>query len=56
MSKAKTTLPTKFKIGLIQIGLGKKTDENIKKAIFWIEKAAEKGANVICLPELFRSQ
>jgi len=56
MSKAKTTLTTKFKIGLIQIGLGKKTDENIKKGISWIEKAAKKGANVICLPELFRSQ
>ena len=46
----------KFKIGLIQIALSKNPDENLKKAIDWIEKAAKKGAQVICLPELFRSQ
>jgi len=46
----------KFKIGLIQIALGKDTDKNLQKAIDWISKAAKKGAQVICLPELFRSQ
>ena len=46
----------KFKIGLIQIALNKNTDKNLQKAIDWISKAAKKGAEVICLPELFRSQ
>ena len=46
----------KFKIGLIQIALSKDTDKNLQKAIDWITKAAKKGAQVICLPELFRSQ
>ena len=46
----------KFKIGLIQISLGKYPDKNLSKAVDWINKAAKKGAEVICLPELFRSQ
>jgi N-carbamoylputrescine amidase len=46
----------KFKIGLVQIALSKDTDKNLLKAIDWISKAAKKGAQVICLPELFRSQ
>jgi len=46
----------KFKIGLIQISLSKDPDKNLKKAVDWITKAAKKGAQVICLPELFRSQ
>ena len=56
MSKTKLSSISKFKIGLIQIGLSKNPDDNLKKAITWIERAAKKGANVICLPELFRSQ
>ncbi|MDY0083981.1 MAG: nitrilase-related carbon-nitrogen hydrolase, partial [Ignavibacteriaceae bacterium] len=48
--------PKKFKVGLIQISFSKNPDDNLNKAIAWIEKAAEKGAQVICLPELFRSQ
>jgi N-carbamoylputrescine amidase len=48
--------PKKFKVGLIQLAFGKNPDDNLKKAVIWIEKAAKKGAQVICLPELFRSQ
>lgn len=47
---------SKFTIGLIQLSFTKNPDENLNKAIKWIEKAADKGAKVICLPELFRSQ
>ncbi len=46
----------KFTIGLIQLSFSKETSENLKKAVNWIEKAAKSGAQVICLPELFRSQ
>ncbi len=46
----------KFKIGLIQISMSKDADKNLSKTIQWINKASKKGAEVICLPELFRSQ
>ena len=48
--------PKKFKVGLVQLAFSKNPDDNLKKAISWIEKASKKGAQVICLPELFRSQ
>ena len=47
---------SKFNVGLLQISAEKNIDENLKKAISWIGKAAKAGAEVICLPELFRSQ
>lgn len=40
-------------IGLIQMGMVKDVNENLSKAIDYIEKAARKGAEIICLPELF---
>jgi N-carbamoylputrescine amidase len=46
----------KFNIGLIQLSFGKDQDDNLKKAADWCVKAAKQGADVICLPELFRSQ
>lgn len=48
--------PRKFTVGLIQIALGRDVNVNLKKAVSWIERAAKEGAEVICLPELFRSQ
>lgn len=49
-------MSNKFKIGLIQLAFGKDSKENLNKAVSWIDKAAKDGAQVICLPELFRSQ
>jgi N-carbamoylputrescine amidase len=49
-------MSNKFTIGLIQLSFENDTHENLKKAESWIEKAAKSGAQVICLPELFRSQ
>lgn len=45
-----------FTVGLIQISLLNDVSKNLKKAIQWTEKAAKLGANIICLPELYRSQ
>lgn len=56
MGKIKSAATTKFKIGLIQISLSNNPNDNLEKAITWIERAVKKDANVICLPELFRSQ
>ena len=46
----------KFVIAGIQISLSSNTDDNLNKALDWTEKAAKQGADVVCLPELYRSQ
>jgi N-carbamoylputrescine amidase len=46
----------KYSVGLIQIALEKNPEKNLKKALSWVEKASKRGAKVICLPELYRSQ
>ncbi|MFZ1976747.1 MAG: carbon-nitrogen hydrolase [Bacteroidota bacterium] len=46
----------KFTIGLIQMSVSNDIGANLKKAIDRIGEAAKKGSQVICLPELFRSQ
>jgi len=45
-----------FKVGIIQMNMSKNPDENLDKALKKVEEAAKQGAQVICLPELFRSQ
>ena len=44
------------KIALIQMRCGPEPEENFKRAIQFIRDAAKKGAQIVCLPELFRSQ
>jgi N-carbamoylputrescine amidase len=46
----------KFKVGLVQMSVSSDLDENLSKAIYRIEEAIKLGAEVVCLPELFRSQ
>jgi N-carbamoylputrescine amidase len=53
MPKKKSEIVT---VGLIQMSCGTKPQENLKKAISRIEQAVRKGAQVVCLQELFRSQ
>jgi N-carbamoylputrescine amidase len=43
-------------LGLIQMSCGKSPEANLAKALNRIELAANKGAQVVCLQELFRSQ
>jgi N-carbamoylputrescine amidase len=45
-----------FKIGLIQMACGSDPDQNLAKALERVREAGSKGARVICLPELFRTQ
>jgi N-carbamoylputrescine amidase len=52
----KKTVPWKFSIGVVQMAISTKSKENEKKALAFIQKAAKQGAQVICLPELFRTQ
>lgn len=46
---------TRYTIGLIQMAVSADTQDNLKKTFAWVEKAAERGANIVCLPELYRS-
>lgn len=46
----------KYKVGLVQMSMGTDLEANLKKAVEFVREAAGKGASVICLPEMFRSQ
>jgi N-carbamoylputrescine amidase len=48
--------PTKFRIGLIQMACSRDPAENLAKAEWRIREAAGRGAQIVCLQELFRSQ
>ncbi|MEW6722717.1 MAG: nitrilase-related carbon-nitrogen hydrolase [Candidatus Micrarchaeota archaeon] len=43
------------KIALAQMSMGPDKSGNVRKAVSMIKDAAEKGASVVCLPELFTS-
>ena len=47
---------SKFKIGLVQMSCATDPDANLGKALQGIREAAAKGAEIVCLQELFRSQ
>lgn len=46
----------KFRVGLIQMRCSPDPEQNLDHAIEMVEEAAGKGAQVICLPELFQTQ
>jgi N-carbamoylputrescine amidase len=46
----------KFRVGLIQMECGDEPESNLDKAVGKIREAARRGAQIICLQELFRSQ
>ena len=46
----------KYRIGLVQMRMGPDPDSNLESAIAHIREAARRGANIVCLPELFRAQ
>jgi N-carbamoylputrescine amidase len=48
--------PQRFTVGLVQMAVGPDPEENLRKGAAKIEEAAAAGANVVCLPELFRSR
>jgi len=48
--------PEKFRVGLVQTACGLDPQVNLDLAIRKVREAAAKGAQIICLEELFRSQ
>jgi len=53
MSAAEATM---FRIGLVQMSCSTNAEENLEKAIARTRDAAARGAQIVCLQELFRSQ
>jgi N-carbamoylputrescine amidase len=47
---------SRFRIGLVQMACAQDPNENLAKAQWRIREAAARGAQVVCLQELFRSQ
>jgi N-carbamoylputrescine amidase len=46
----------KFTVGLVQMSCSPEPEENLERAIQHVREAAARGAQVICLPELFLTQ
>lgn len=46
----------KVKIALLQMAMGCDIDTNLNHALRMIKEAAQKGANIICLPEIFTTE
>jgi N-carbamoylputrescine amidase len=46
----------KYNVGLVQMRMGPDPDANFGSAVRHIREAARLGANIVCLPELFRAQ
>ncbi|HEX2657448.1 MAG TPA: carbon-nitrogen hydrolase, partial [Polyangia bacterium] len=55
---AMTTKPasSSFKLGIVQMRCGTDPAANLARAVEKVRDAAQRGAQVVCLPELFRSQ
>jgi N-carbamoylputrescine amidase len=49
-------MPQVFRAGIIQMSCGSDPDRNLERALAKVREAAQQGAQVICLPELFRTQ
>ncbi len=46
----------KYNVGLVQMRMGPDPEANLVSAVRHIREAARLGANIVCLPELFRAQ
>ncbi len=46
----------KYNVGLVQMRMGPDPEANLESAIKHVRQAAQLGAQVVCLPELFRTQ
>jgi N-carbamoylputrescine amidase len=50
------TTPNKVALGLVQMRCAPEPRENLENALRRVETAADRGAQIVCLPELFASQ
>jgi N-carbamoylputrescine amidase len=49
-------LVDRFRVGLVQMSATPDPDKNLQRATDRLHEAAAKGAQIVCLPELFRTQ
>ena len=56
MSSGSKGTPSQYKVGLVQMSMSDDPEANLAKAVARIREAAQQGAGVVCLPELFRTQ
>jgi len=49
-------LADSYRVGLVQMQCGPEPEQNLEHAMEMVREAAGKGANVVCLPELFMTQ
>lgn len=45
-----------FRVGLVQMSCSPDPENNLNRAVDFVREAAGRGAQVVCLPELFRTQ
>jgi N-carbamoylputrescine amidase len=48
--------PEKYRVGLVQMSCTPEPEENFERALERVRDAAGRGAHIVCLPELFRTQ
>jgi N-carbamoylputrescine amidase len=48
--------PDKFRVALVQMSCGPEPEQNLQKALERTADAAGRGAQIVCLPELFQTQ
>jgi N-carbamoylputrescine amidase len=48
-------MSSNFRVGLVQMAMSAEPEENVDKAAARVEEAARKGAQVVCLPEMYRT-
>jgi N-carbamoylputrescine amidase len=49
-------MASRFKVGLVQMAMSPEPAKNLDRAVARVKEARRAGADVVCLPELFRSQ
>ena len=48
-------MPPSFRVGLVQMAMSPDPEANVERAVAGVRDAAKAGAQVVCLPELYRS-
>jgi N-carbamoylputrescine amidase len=47
---------SKYTVGLVQMTMAERPEDNVARAAGFVKEAARRGAHVVCLPEMFASQ
>jgi len=55
-SITRMTAASRFKVALVQMSMSADPRDNLRRAMGMVQQAASQGAQVICLPELFRTR